>query len=165
MVQIIYKTLIFPTGLTQHCNRYSGCQLAKQLEIRPLQVQEIKPWRRVLHFKETVLNHFQWVICVYIQHTCVPVWAALKFRKPVVSFQFEKNLEFGTHNIICDVKLLSFDMNYFLYSFSDYLEHQLNYLEYMYWNFISVLNKQKMLTESSCCFTMVISCWIWWNMS
>ena len=41
-----------------YCNIDFGCQLAKQLVIRgrPLHVQEIKPWRRVLHLNETVLN-------------------------------------------------------------------------------------------------------------
>ena len=74
------------------------------------------------------------------------------FELPYSSENRQCHLKFGTYTHVPSLwrlKLLSFGINYFLLSFSDYLEHLWNRLEYC--NSKSVLNNQKMMTESSCC--------------
>ena len=71
----------------------------------------------------------------------MPVRTALKFGKQTASFQFY-HLKFDTYII----KFVSFGIIYFPLSFSDYLDHSLNRLEYR--NSVSVPNNQKTLTEN-----------------
>ena len=61
------------------------------------------------------MGNFRVRITVYVS---VPVRTVLNVGKQSVSFQFWH-----------DVKLLSFDINYFLLSFFDYLEHSWYRLE------------------------------------
>ena len=66
------------------------------------------------------------IICVYVVYKCV-CSNCTKFQQHTMAFQLY-NLKFVTHTIVCSGKLLSFGINYFLLSFSDYLEHSWNHL-------------------------------------
>ena len=76
-------------------------------------------------------------IVLYMSYASAPVQTAVKFGKQTASFHFY-NIKFDTYTIIYGVKLLSFCINYFLLSFSDYVEHSWNRLEHCV--SISVLN-------------------------
>ena len=86
----------------------------------------------------------------FVRHF-VPNRTALNFGKQAVPTRYY-NLKLDTYEspsctIICSVKLLSFNTNYFLLALSDYLEHSCNRMQH--YNCMSVLSRQEMLTESN----------------